>query len=314
MIRITRFFYIHILVLPLILAAFVTGSPMTFFISYGVVLIHELFHLFAAILLGVKVHSIIVMPFGMTLRLSPALVREPKKEIAVALSGPFSNALMLILGLALFRENTQNLNCLIFLVANFACLALNLLPVLPLDGGRVLRALVISRAGLLPAAKFMRKLSIFVIFFLFLLGVILLIASRSNPSLVMIGAFLLYSLADEKKNSDILAMQLLLHEKEKSRKNGVIPTRHITVHKDTPAKLLLKKLNFSTFYLITVLSDPLSVLCTVTESDLIRAITQRGYAISMETVVLLKTQADTKAQIAKAYHRILCKQEGAKAL
>ena len=83
MIKITRFFYIHLLVVPLIVIAFLTKSQMTFFITYGIVLLHELCHLFAALCLGVKVYSIIVMPFGMTLRLDSSVMRTPKKEAAI---------------------------------------------------------------------------------------------------------------------------------------------------------------------------------------------------------------------------------------
>lgn len=301
MIKITRFFYIHILVLPLILVAFLTGSPMTFFITYGVVLIHELCHMLAALFLNVKVYSIILMPFGMTVRLSPALMREPKKEVLVALSGPAANAVMLGFGLALFDKDLPNMNALVFCVINAAILVLNLLPVPPLDGGRVLRAIVIKKAGFLPAMKIMRRISYLFIALLLALGAALLIAFRGNPSLIMIGAFLLYNLADEKKNSDILAMRLLVYEKEKLRRDGMIPAKHLLMHRDTPAKHILKKLNFSTFYIISVLDDDLSIEATVTESDVIRAVTAKGYGISAAHLCAIKTKSDTPVQKATAY-------------
>ncbi len=295
MIKITRFFYIHILVLALIAVAFFVGSPMTFFVTYAVVLIHELFHLLAAVLLNVRVYSIILMPFGMTLRLAPSLMREPKKEVLIALVGPFSNLLMFLIGLPFFDKNAPNMNLLIFLVVNAAIFLLNLLPVLPLDGGRMLRAFIIKKAGLLPAAKIMRFISYFVIAILLAIGAIVLIATRANPSLIMIGAFLLYNLSDEKKNSDILFMRLLVYEKEKLKNEKLLPAKHLLIHKDTPLKRILKKLNFSTFYILSVLDDDLSIMLTATESDAIRAVNSKGYGVRAGVLLNSKIKANSQA-------------------
>lgn len=285
MIKITRFFYIHLLVLPLIAVAFFTKSQMTFFIAYGVVLIHELCHLLAALCLNVKVYSIIVMPFGMTLRLDSSVMRSPKKEAAIALAGPLSNALMLLFGFCLFDVYAPSLNFYLFMVINGALLILNLIPVPPLDGGRIVRAAVIHHAGLIPAAKITRRISYVFIGLICVMGVLLLILFRGNPSLIMIGAFLFYSLADEKKNSDILIMREMIYEKEKLKSDSLIPSKMICVHQNTPAKRILRKLNLSTFYIISIIDDNMRILRTVTESDFIRSVTAKGYGILSKDVV-----------------------------
>ena len=156
-------------------------------------------------------------------------------------------------------------------------LALNLIPVPPLDGGRILRAAVIRYAGLIPAAKIMRWISYVFIGLLCAAGLALFIFFRGYPSLVMIGAFLFYNLADEKKNSDIFIMRELIYEKEKLKSDSLIPSKMICVHKNMPAKHILKKLNLSTFYIISIVDDDMRIVRTVTESDFIRAIVTQGY-------------------------------------
>ena len=284
MIRITRFFYIHFLVIPLILLAFLTRSQMTFFVTYGIVLIHELCHLLAAVCFNVKIYSVIVMPFGMTLRLDSSVMRTPKKEAAIALAGPLSNVLMLLAANLYSQIQAASLNFYLFVVINAAMLVLNLIPVPPLDGGRILRAAVVRYAGLIPAARIMRKISYVFIGIICVLGVLLLVFFKGNPSLIMIGAFLIYNLADEKKNSDILIMREMIYEKEKLKQNSLIPSKMICVHQNTPAKYILRKLNLSTFYIVSVIGDDLSILKTVTESDFIRAVTKRGYGILAKDV------------------------------
>ena len=184
MIKITRFFYIHVLVLPLIAVAFFTKSQMTFFITYSIVLLHELSHLLAALCFHVNVHSMILMPFGMTLRLNSSVMRTPKKEAAIALAGPASNALMLTVGMCFFDTFDSSPNFYLFLVMNGAMLVLNLIPVPPLDGGRILRAAVIRYAGLIPATKIMRWISYVFIGLLCAAGLALLIFFRGMYFLI----------------------------------------------------------------------------------------------------------------------------------
>ncbi len=281
MVKITRFLYINILILPLILVAFFTKSQMTFFIAFGTVLIHELCHLFAALILDVRVYSVIIMPFGMTLRIDNSVLKTPEKEALIALAGPISNAVMLMLAY-IFKGNSENYY--LFLVINYALFILNLLPVPPLDGGRIMRCIIIKNAGLMPGLRIMRKISKCFIFIILALGVLLIFVSRANVSLVMIGAFLLYNLADEKKNSDVLIMRELIYEKEKLKENSLIPCKLLCIHKNTPARRVLRKLNLSTFYIITIVDDDLKILRTVTESDFLRGVTQNGYSVTAEFI------------------------------
>lgn len=281
MVKITRFLYINILIVPIIIVAFLTKSQHTFFIAFGTVLIHELCHLFMALLLNVRVYSVIIMPFGMTLRIDNSILRTPEKEALVALAGPFSNAVMLVFAY-IFKGESENYY--LFLVINYALLFLNLLPVPPLDGGRIARCIIIKNAGLMYGMKIMRKISFFFIFLILTLGVLLVFISHVNVSLVMIGAFLLYNLADEKKNSDILIMRELIYEKEKLKEDKLIPCKMLCIHKNTPARRVLRKLNFSTFYIITILDDDLKILRTVTESDILKGITQKGYSVTAEFI------------------------------
>ena len=97
MIKITRLFMINLACVPLFLVAYFTKSLHTLLFAYCTATVHELFHLFAALILSIKIKSIIIMPFGITLRLSDAQIKSPIKEIALALAGPFANLVMIAL-------------------------------------------------------------------------------------------------------------------------------------------------------------------------------------------------------------------------
>lgn len=285
MIRITRFFYVHILVVPMALVAYFSGGVRTFFLTYAVVLVHELCHVLCAIALNVKVKTIALMPFGMSVRMPIDLVKNPKKEILIALSGPFSNVLMLVFAYGLSRANVFTENLFLFYIANVSVLFLNLLPIPPLDGGRVARAILFHKFGIAHGVKCMKVLSKMCVIFLLAIGVFVAFFSRGNVSLLIICAFLIYSLSEEKRNSEILVMHSFIYEKERLNKSGMIPAKHILIQENVPLKTFLRKLNYSSFYLVTVVDKHLSPQATVTESDIVRAVCKKGYGITAKALM-----------------------------
>ena len=101
-------------------------------------LLHESAHAVMAQAMGVRVRSLELMPFGCTAHIESFAVVSPGAEIAMAAAGPLANlalAALLQFGADVTAEDT-------FLAAlyrsNLSLAAVNLLPALPMDGGRVL--------------------------------------------------------------------------------------------------------------------------------------------------------------------------------
>ena len=264
----------------MIILSYYFGSLNTFFMSFGVVLIHELFHLIAAIIAGVGVKYISILPFGMTLRLSRDVMKYPKKEIAIALAGPAANVLMLFL--TEFSEPSVNL--MVFRAINWSVFILNLVPVPPLDGGRVLRAVIFGQAGIMNGTKILQKISKVFIAVIFATGAVIAVYTRGNPSLMTIGGFLVFSMIGEKRNSDLLIMYGLIDEKEKFKNTKLIPTSILCVSGETPAKVVIRKLNLSTFYIIHIVDEKRKIIKTATESDFIRAVKSKGFSVKAMNV------------------------------
>jgi Zn-dependent protease len=135
-------------------AQFATGFALLFV----AVIVHETSHAVVARALGVRVRDIVVHPLGGMTRLDWT-ARDPRKEALISSAGPAVN---LVLGGALwlfFRDVLDGDGRWItwvlvpFLMANLALGALNLVPAFPMDGGRILRALLATRLGHLPATR-----------------------------------------------------------------------------------------------------------------------------------------------------------------
>ena len=119
---------------------------------FGCVLLHELGHALMAARYGIGTRSITLLPIGGLAQLE-RMPEKPRQELAVALAGPAVNvviAVSLFLGIQLAGgfQGPQTFSAISsswtvkLMVANIVLVLFNLLPAFPMDGGRVLRALL----------------------------------------------------------------------------------------------------------------------------------------------------------------------------
>ncbi len=159
-------------VLALVWGGFVWGRGTLASALYGVfltlllfaiVLLHELGHALAAQRYGIEVFDIVLLPIGGVARLS-RMPEKPMHELVVALAGPAVNLALTLLmaplvigGLvveairgigfavpSMTEPGLANLAAFLLMV-NLSLLVFNMLPAFPMDGGRVLRAIMAMR-------------------------------------------------------------------------------------------------------------------------------------------------------------------------
>jgi len=134
-------------------AHYVFLGAITAFFFFASVLIHELMHSIVAVKSGIPVRRITLFLFGGVAEIlrEPA---DPGTELRVALAGPGASAVIAIACwtvVALMGEGTARpglREAITYLaITNTVLLAFNLLPGMPLDGGRVLRAILWKVTG-----------------------------------------------------------------------------------------------------------------------------------------------------------------------
>ena len=130
-----------------IAAALLGGREDGFALPVGLA-VHECGHLLAAKALGVDVPQLRLMPIGGAIQLENPYGLPPWKLLCVAAAGPAGSALALLTSAALAHWGLLSpLPALALLRVNLTLMLFNLLPALPLDGGRMLYALLSPRVG-----------------------------------------------------------------------------------------------------------------------------------------------------------------------
>lgn len=144
MIKIGGHIYIHVLTVAMFAIAYVTRTLGGTAAVYGVMLLHELAHTAAAAWLGLGICRITLYPFGVNLRVQSRMIATVWEEIILYLAGPLVNiTAALLCGIFCGRN--------LFYYNNIILFAVNMLPVLPLDGGQIAGRLLSEKFGMQKA-------------------------------------------------------------------------------------------------------------------------------------------------------------------
>ena len=125
----------------LLAAAFAYGRLWQALMLFAIVMWHEAFHILTAKAYRLQITDVELLPFGGVTRMDAMLQLNPEIEWAVAAVGPLSNGLLIFFAYALLPYfEFEQAWFEFFVQANIGMALFNLIPALPLDGGRVLRS------------------------------------------------------------------------------------------------------------------------------------------------------------------------------
>lgn len=163
-------------------------------VLFACVVLHEFGHIVAGRRYGIRTPDVTLWPIGGVASME-RMPEKPSQELVVALAGPAVNAviafvLIVVLGLRFnFEQMTpveiiQSSFVAQIAAANIVLLVFNLIPAFPMDGGRVLRALLAMKLGNARATQAAAVVGQVLAVMFAILGLM------GNPLLVLIGLFI----------------------------------------------------------------------------------------------------------------------------
>ena len=263
---------LHPLFVLMMAAAVLIGHFVELLVLFGVVVVHELGHVAAARWFGWRVTEVRLLPFGGVAAADPADGADSVQEMAVALAGPLQNLLMI--GLAFFfrragwwAEDWTDF----FVQVNMTVGLFNLLPVEPLDGGRVLSAWISRRAPVWTVLNATSWIGLAASLGMGFHALLSLPSAGLRANLLVIAGFLAFHNGFEWKNRHFRFFRFLIR---RQRESGLwlarrLPARVIAVREPADKHCVFKRFMRERYQLVAVLDERGRIVRLLSERELL---------------------------------------------
>lgn len=271
--------------------------PILFWLSLGIkgvvlilgvfvcVTLHELCHALQAKKYGVRVDRIVLLPIGGVASMG-SIPDKPYQEFRIAIAGPLFNIILAailyypayrFLGPDIFFS--MNLTTWPHVIAylywlNILLAVFNLLPAFPMDGGRILRALLARVMTLQKATRIAVSFGYLFIFLFVAWGIMV-----GNIWLLIIAFFVYISATQEASHVEITETLKRL------RVRDILPDGYLSVGTDTKLSKVLEMIFHSHQEDFPVL-DSGALVGIVTRADIISAIHQFGVERTVKDIMI----------------------------
>lgn len=263
---------IDILIVPLILIALVKNFFIQYLITMVFILAHELGHIVVALISGATIYSLRILPVGLNASIDDSRCSRFSR-IYIYLAGPCINLIFAITIYILYACHIVSKELSLGVFINMWLAFFNLLPILPLDGGKIAMELIADHLGIFRASKQIHMLSVIISIIIICLGLVVFKRSLYNISIVLIGIYILLCIKVSKKEVAFMNIKNFVFRRSRVIKKGIYPVREIVVMKNVKLSEIIKAIDYANrFHIINILDDDLKIVKVMTEQELLDAL------------------------------------------
>jgi len=265
--------------------AFAAGMHVEVIAAIFALGIHEFAHVFVGNKLGIAIYEIEILPFGGRIKSSLGDASD-ESEMLMVLAGPLAN--FAVVGLILFLSAIKVLPSNIASKYTHYQLMLgifNMLPALPLDGGRLFALWLRQRMSYTSSVRIASYTGKILAYFMLCAALLGLAFKKVYISLVVAGFFLLHQASKEEKDAHLVFMNYLAKKKEKLLKNQYFPGEILIVNQEVAAKKLLYSFLPQKYFIVCVLNENMKLKKVLTETEIFDKIIEKGLDFKIKDLI-----------------------------
>lgn len=281
---------IHPLFPGLLLFSFFTGKYSVLFTLLAL-LLHESGHLLILRLFHLQPAQISLTPFGGLIELPDNKELSFPATFLTAAAGPAFSLLGCVLSPYLFRWQLLSFSSAFsFLHANLLLLLFNLLPVLPLDGGRMLQAILSNFFHRKPVAKILLILGNIIALSLIGLSIYSAVHGQYQFAPAFAGLFVLYGCGMENRCSAYHYYTSLISRRARSLSHP-LPVQQLAVSGKTSLENMLPRLKTNHYHQFAVLhEDGMAQLGSLNEAEYCALLMENSFLTFADALEQIKEQ------------------------
>lgn len=244
------------------------------------VLLHELGHIIIAKFFNIQVLEIQLYPFGGIAYTENISKYGGRIELFVALGGPFISMLIAI-AFYFFGKHLSLSSTII--KYNTALFLFNLVPALPLDGGSIVRNLLLSKHSYKCATKFMTRSGKILSILILLYNISLILNGQITISYMTVAFFIFLGALREEKNCSYI--YLLNRNNKKVKRLHNLHVRQLNVSEETYIRSIVEQFSPGNICRVMVFNEKGEVVKELCEADIMDGFLKYGYYGKIKDIV-----------------------------
>lgn len=256
---------------------FTLGFIFDLSLAFFWIIIHELTHYFVVLKLNIESEKFKLHVLGARLEIKDYEDLSSREKLIICMAGPILNCVAAIVFFCIYKFFFKSEYIYSSYEINLVLFIFNLLPTYPLDGGKILGAILEEKMIFKDVNEVLIKISyLFGIAFISLSILGIFILGKFNITSILAGVFIIYLSYSERRKVMYIIMSDITKKKERLINKKYIDSRITSVYCEQDMVNLLKIIDKNRFNIFYVLDEEMNILYILKENEIIEILKTIG--------------------------------------